>query len=94
MNFFNAKSSLGLTIKNIKINNGAVTSKYVNLQNFIIETDKSILKDTLELKYSKYESYLNFVDAIFINFKSKNSKVAVEDIAQFFSKIADDAFFN
>lgn len=93
MNFFNAKSSSGLTIKNIKINNGAVTSKYVNLQNFIIETDKSILKDTLELKYSKYESYLNFVDAIFINFKSKNSKVAVEDIAQFFSKIADDAFF-
>jgi hypothetical protein len=90
---FTALSNDGFLIKNMQVSDGFVTSKSTQLNNFRIETEKSLLQDTLEFKYANYESFLDFEDKIFLNFRSNKSQAKVSEIAYFFKELSANNFF-
>ncbi|MEO0338527.1 MAG: translocation/assembly module TamB domain-containing protein, partial [Bacteroidota bacterium] len=70
-----------------------VHSQGVEINTMRFQTDRSLLGDTLQLRYKSYEDYIYFPDRVEIDLKVKDSRVAMYDVMQFAPKLFKNRFF-
>ncbi|MEL6988618.1 MAG: hypothetical protein AAGK97_12410, partial [Bacteroidota bacterium] len=93
VNELSLKSKSGFEIKEMKANQGKVTSTRLELFGLKLETGNSLIKDTLIFDYSDYYAYDEFEDRVNMNAKFVNSRLAVKDIMYFVPASVNSPFF-
>ncbi|MDQ3142076.1 MAG: translocation/assembly module TamB [Bacteroidota bacterium] len=88
-----AQTDEGFTIKEFKAGNIDINTKKVSLEQFVLETNNSQLRDSFYLMYTAYSDFKDFSNKVFVNFLSDNSKLAVKDVIYFARNLNKNAFF-
>ncbi len=70
-----------------------VHNQGVEINSMRFQTDRSLLGDTLQLRYADYEDFIYFENRVIIDLKVKDSRVAMYDVMQFAPRLFENSFF-
>ena len=83
----------GLSIETLTAENFFFDKRKAGLENFLLKTEKSTLKDNFSLKYRKLEHWRDFVNKVLLDGDLEKSTIALEDIVFFAPKLRNNTFF-
>jgi len=87
------KTGTPLAIKDLKADKFVYTPKSMELKQYLLETNTSLLKDNLKLSYNSIHDMQDFVNRVTLSGRLSDSKVAVNDIVALEPKLVKDKFF-
>lgn len=93
VNCLNFADSSGFYLNDWSANYARVCPTGVSLHGMTLKTPRTILKDTLELRYEKYEDFFYFPEEVEITAKLEESRIAMEDIITFAPGLNGNPFF-
>lgn len=93
VNCLNFADSSGFYLNDWSANYAMVCSRGVFLHGMNLKTPRTVLKDTLELRYEKYLDFIDFPEEVEIVAKLEDSRVAIEDIITFAPGLNGNPFF-
>ncbi|HKK77306.1 MAG TPA: translocation/assembly module TamB domain-containing protein [Saprospiraceae bacterium] len=93
VNCFNFADSSGFYLNDWSADYAMVSSTAVSLYGMNLTTPRTVLRDTLELRYEKYEDFIEFPEEVEIIAKLEDSRIAMEDIITFAPGLNGNPFF-
>ena len=90
---FSLKESTGFIIENITTSYGIITPEKVELQEAILTTPNSKIKDHLLFQFNEYPDFKDFPNKVHIEGQFDQSYVALKDIMHFAPNLRRNQFF-
>ncbi|HRH99898.1 MAG TPA: translocation/assembly module TamB domain-containing protein [Saprospiraceae bacterium] len=81
------KDKNNFSIEEFKIKKASIEPEKSVLYDFYLKTNKSEIRDSLELLTSTYTDYKKFRDRVYLNLQSKQSSISIADLAYFIPKM-------
>lgn len=90
---FNAKINNQFNIQSFSVGQFNVNDKKASIEQFVLKTDHSWIRDSLYLSYSKYTDFKSFNDKIYIDHYAHDARIAILDIQYFSKALSSNKFF-
>lgn len=88
INTISLKEKSGFELTKLQ-SNVLFSSNEISLQNLILETPNSLIKDKIKISYSTLNDFNRFFSSIYFDASLKESKINTDDIAYFSSSLSD-----
>lgn len=85
--------SCGFILDKLAAKQFRLTPKSLELNNFVLKTPYTELRDTLQIKFKSFDDFNDFNNKVRFIVKLSNSHLALKDIMPFDRKIAENPFF-
>ncbi|MEP6793528.1 MAG: translocation/assembly module TamB domain-containing protein [Saprospiraceae bacterium] len=84
----------GFELKTLAISDFGISSEGINLEDLVLETKNSLIKNSIKLTYSGYDDFKSFADSVHINIPSADIRLHVNDLNVLFPALAHVTFFS
>lgn len=93
INCLNFSDSSGFYLNDWSAQSAIICPTGVSLYGMTLQTPRTVLRDTMELRYEQYQDFIDFPEKVEITARLTQSKVAMEDIITFAPALNGNSFF-
>ncbi len=84
----------GFELKTLAVSDLDISPAGINLEDLILETKNSLIKNSIKLTYSGYDDFKSFADSVHLNIPSADIRLHVNDLNVLFPALAHVTFFS
>lgn len=93
LDYLAGQSNIGLELTGASIDHFLFDQRQLAIENFIVETERSSIGDSIRLKYRSMEDWSEFADKVLIDANFEKTSIALRDIVLLNPALAKQAFF-
>ncbi len=86
--------SKGFVLQQVKAEKLMIAPRKISLENFIVKTENSEIKDHIELKFRSYDSFEDFTNKVILQVDLASSKISNRDLAYFIPSLTRSKLFS
>ncbi|HZV69424.1 MAG TPA: translocation/assembly module TamB domain-containing protein [Saprospiraceae bacterium] len=84
----------GFELETFSISEADISSSGINLKDLVLQTKKSLIKNSVKLTYSGYDDFKTFEDSVQLNIPAADIKLHINDLNDLFPVLSHVTFFS